>query len=123
MDAVCRERGIGFLVAAFPNAAQWQARPSLTETFLHTLGSDGITVVDWSAQVRARGLTFEEVALDGTGHLSPLGHAIASQVLEKEIASHTHAPSTISQNREPDGPPGVTGRTAPRSPRSGAAAR
>jgi len=123
MDAICRERGIAFLVAAFPNAFQWQARPWLTETFLHTLESDGITVVDMSAQFRARGMTFEAVALDGAGHLSPLGHAIASRVLENEIASQTRAPSAISQNREPDGPPGITGRTAPRSPRSGAAAR
>jgi hypothetical protein len=123
MEAVCRERGISFLVAAFPNAFQWQTRPSLTEAFLRTLGSDGITVVDMSAHVRARGLAFEAVALDGLGHLSPLGHLITAEVLEAEIASLARPRVATSGDWPRAGLAGFTDRTALRSPRNGAAAR
>jgi hypothetical protein len=122
MDAVCRERGVAFILAAFPDWFSYRSKPWLARRFLESVQAEGITVVDISARFVALGETFGEVTLDGVGHLSPRGHAITSQVLEKEIASHTHRSSAISQNRPLDGSSGVTGRTAPRSPRSGAGA-
>jgi len=105
MDAVCRERGITFILAAFPGWFSYRSKPWLAERFLESVRADGINVVDMSAHFVALGETFGEVTLDGVGHLSPLGHTIASRVLEKEIASHPDTPSAISQNRPLDGRP------------------
>ena len=99
-----------------------RSKPWLAGAFLESLEADGITVVDMAARFRALGLTFEAVALDGVGHLSPLGHAIASEILEDEIASRTTRRAR-HRTEPPDGPPDVNDRTALRSPRSGAAAR
>jgi hypothetical protein len=122
MDAACRERGIAFILAAFPNGFSYRSKSWLAKRFLASVQGEGIAVVDMATRFVALGRPFGAVALDRVGHLSPLGHAIASEVLETEIASPTHAPMT-AENRPLDGLPGVTGRTAPRSPRSGAAAR
>ena len=45
--------------------------------------------MDMAERYVALGQPFEAVPLDAVGHLSPVGHAIASQVLEREIASRT----------------------------------
>jgi hypothetical protein len=87
MDALCRERGIAFLVATFPSQTSYRAKTSLAERFLAALRSDGIPVVDMAARYRGLGLRYKQVALDYMGHLGPRGHAAASRVLEGEIAS------------------------------------
>jgi hypothetical protein len=89
MNAVCRERGITFLVAAFPDRFSYRARPRLAERFLESLEKGGIRVLDMSAYFRRFGPRLKAVALDGTGHLHPLGHARTCEVLEREIASRT----------------------------------
>ena len=88
MDAACRERGIAFVVAAFPNRFSYRSKSWLAERFLESVRATGIAVVDMSARFVAQGETFRAVTLDGVGHLSPLGHAIAAEVLEGEIADH-----------------------------------
>jgi len=93
MNAVCRERGITLIVAAFPNEAYYESKPSLPKRFLESVEAEGIVVVDMADRFLANGELFSAVSLDGVGHLSPHGHAIAAQVLEIEIASHTRAPS------------------------------
>jgi hypothetical protein len=123
MDAACRERGITFILAAFPHELSYESKPWLAERFLESAQAEGITVVDMAARFVALGRTFAELSLDGVGHLRPVGHVVASQVLESEIAAHAHTPTATSANRPPDGHPDLNDRTVPRSPRSGAAAR
>ena len=123
MDAACRERGIAFILAAFPDRLSYRSKPRLAERFLESVQAEGITVVDMAARFVALGQPFSAVSLDRIGHLSPLGHSIASEVLESEIASHTHAPVATAQNQPPERLPDVNDRTARRSPRTGAAAR
>jgi hypothetical protein len=121
MDAVCRERGIAFILAAFPNWNSYQSKPSLAKRFLESVQAEGIEVVDMSARFVALGETFGEVTLDGVGHLSPLGHAITAEVLERDLAPLVGSGRAASvQARQ--GLADVTGRSAPRSPRSGAGA-
>jgi len=67
MDKVCRER--------------------LAERFLESLVAEGIATIDMSVHFHAVGPRLKAVALDGTGHLSPVGHSVASDVLEGEIAA------------------------------------
>lgn len=103
MDAVCRERGIAFVLAAFPDWFSYRSKPWMAARFLESVRAEGIAVVDMSASLVAEGETFKAIALDGVGHLSPLGHAITAEALEREIAD-------------------VSDRTARHSPRSGAGA-
>jgi len=112
MNAVSRERGAAFLVAVFPTEFAWRGESWLSAALISSLESDGIAVVDIAARLRALGLSFGEVALDPIGHLNPAGHSLASDVIEREIASlDTRRPS-----RAPDGSPKLTGRTALHSP-------
>jgi hypothetical protein len=99
MNAACRERGITLILAAFPNTVFYETKPSLAKRFLDSVQAGGVTVVDMADRFAALGQPFPAVSLDGVGHLSPLGHAIASQVLESEIASHTRTPIATSQDR------------------------
>jgi hypothetical protein len=113
MDAVCRERGIALVVAAFPHWFTYRSKPWLPDHFLESLRADGIAVLDMSERFVARGETFGAVALDGGGHLSPLGHAIAAEELEAALPTRsTAAASTPPDDRAPS----FSGRTAPRSP-------
>jgi hypothetical protein len=85
MDAVCRERGIKFLVAAFPDRDSYKVKPRLAKRFLRSLEKNGIQVVDMSVPFRAAGPSFKTVALDGAGHLNPFGHALTAEFVEGYI--------------------------------------
>jgi hypothetical protein len=87
MDRACRERGAVFIVAAFPDRFSYRMKPRLAERFLTSLEAAGIATIDMSAHFRAVGPHLKAVAIDGTGHLSPIGHAVASEVLESEITA------------------------------------
>jgi hypothetical protein len=97
MDAACRRRGITFILAVFPNATYYETKPTLARRFLNSVQAEGVTTVDMAERFVALGQPFEAVSLDAVGHLSPLGHVIASQVLEREIASRTPARIATSQ--------------------------
>jgi hypothetical protein len=85
MNTLCRERKAAFLVAAFPDRASYGVKPRLAERFFSSLEVDGIPVVDMSVPFRAVGSRIRSVAIDGTGHLSPSGHALTAEVLEAYI--------------------------------------
>jgi hypothetical protein len=86
MDEECRRRGIPFLVAAFPSRATYAARSWFVGRFLEELEAREIAVVDMAAGFRERGLGPDAVQIDDLGHLSPLGHAVAGEILEAEVA-------------------------------------
>jgi hypothetical protein len=122
MDTVCRERGIAFVVAAFPHWHTYRSKPWLHERFLESLGAEGIAVLDMSKRFVARGETYWAVALDLNGHLSPRGHAIAADELESVIGRVHGRAAALSPWPAEHRRAAVSGRTPPRSPRSGAAA-
>jgi len=114
MDTVCRERGIAFVVAAFPHWYTYGSKPWLHERFLESLSAEGIAVLDMSERFKARGESFWDVAFDFNGHLSPHGHAIAAEELEAAIAA-LPGRSTAASSAPDDRGPGFNGRTAPHS--------
>jgi hypothetical protein len=116
MDAVCRERGITFVVAAFPNWFTYRTKPWLPERFLESLRSEDIAVVDMSERFVARGETFRAIALDGGGHLTPLGHALTAEEIEAAIWSRLARSAAAYAEGGEAGPAHLNGRTAPRSP-------
>jgi len=85
MERACREAGIGFLVATFPNGLGYGIRPELAERFHESLAAVGVDVVDMGARFRALGHRAPDLAIDSTGHLGPRGHALAGEILEREI--------------------------------------
>jgi hypothetical protein len=87
MERTCRRRGIGFLVATFPNGLGYGMKPDLPARFHESLRAEGVAVVDMGARFRALGLTPAELAIDRTGHLGPRGQAESSEILEREIAA------------------------------------
>ena len=87
MDEACRERGIRFIVASFPNGVDFASEPALHGRFHELLSRAGIRVVDFRARFIALGVRPADVTLDDTGHLSRRGHAVVAEVLEHEIAS------------------------------------
>jgi hypothetical protein len=99
MQVACRERGVTFILAAFPNATFYETKPLLAKHFLDSLHAEGVTVVDMADRFVALGQPFEAVTLDAVGHLSPHGHVIASQVLESEIASHSRTAIATAHDR------------------------
>lgn len=100
MNTLCRENDIAFLVAVFPNQKSYRMKSSLAVHFLESLQRRRITVVDLTARFAERGLRFNEIALDGIGHLSPRGHFVASQVLEAEVAARlAQKPGAMADTR------------------------
>jgi hypothetical protein len=87
MESVCRRHGVDFLVASFPSGLSYEMKSPRPERFLESLKAEGVWVVDMNARFRGLGLTPTAIALDRTGHLSPRGHALACEILEREIAS------------------------------------
>jgi hypothetical protein len=85
MNERCRERGITLLVTLFPDRFSYRTKPALAEAFMAELRADGIPLMDLAATFRGRGLRLTDVALDGTGHLSAVGHGLVSVELEREI--------------------------------------
>lgn len=86
MSRVCRVRGIRFLVLVFPDTSSYREAPPLLSHFQDSLEAAGIEVIGMAELWRGRGLRLKNVALDGTGHLSPLGHRYACEALEARIA-------------------------------------
>jgi lysophospholipase L1-like esterase len=92
MNRVCRERGISFLVASFPNGVDFAREPPLHGRFHESLSRAAIRVVDLRVSFNALGVKPADVTLDDTGHLSPRGHALVAEVLEREIATEHRPP-------------------------------
>jgi hypothetical protein len=85
ISTLCRQRDVSFLVAAFPDRESYGVKPPLAERFFSSLETEGITVLDMSVPFRAVGSRIRSVAVDGTGHLSPLGHTLTAEVFEAHI--------------------------------------
>ena len=85
MEKLCRARGIGFLVATFPNGLGYGIRPEISERFHQSLEAAGVPVLDMGARFRSLGLKAADLAIDSTGHLGPRGHALTREILEQEL--------------------------------------
>jgi hypothetical protein len=94
MAKACRTRGIGFLVATFPNGLGYGIKPEIAARLHESLGASGIPFVEMGARFRSLGLNAKALAIDSTGHLGPRGHALTAEILEPEIARLAGRPST-----------------------------
>jgi hypothetical protein len=85
MNEACRQRGVSLLVAVFPSRGTYRAGSWLVDRFVGSLERRGIRSVDMAHRFRERDLRPEMIFLDDLGHLNPRGHAVASEILEREV--------------------------------------
>jgi len=78
--------GAAFVVLIHPDRRAWSGDETMV-TPLTAAGLGRTHLVTMGAHYRARKLSFEELTLDRLGHLSPRGHAVASEVIHAVITS------------------------------------
>jgi hypothetical protein len=76
------QHGSAFIVVLHPDKSHYEQRSAWGEAFLARLTLEGIPVIDLSREYRARGMLWENIALDPIGHLSPEGHRVAADILQ-----------------------------------------
>jgi len=73
--------GARFLVAFFPNRAAFDGVATLPGDFRTTPLLEDVASIDLTEAFRASGIPFEKMTLDHIGHLSPVGHRLAAEIL------------------------------------------
>ena len=86
IDEVTKRAGARLLVLLHPDEPAYRRRSRLLQEFCWTPLLEGIPVVDLGERYRAEGMTFDQVALDYQGHLTPLGHHFAAEEIEALLA-------------------------------------
>ena len=78
--------GAAFVVLIHPDRRAWAGDDTMVTPL--TSGKLGRTrIVPMLGEYGSRTLTFEELTLDRLGHLSPKGHAVASEIIRGVIDS------------------------------------
>lgn len=83
--------GAVLLVALHPDRAAFEERSPAASSLREGLSSAGLPVLDLGARYRAGGWSFANLTLDGLGHLSPQGHAVAAREIRDALASPASA--------------------------------
>ncbi len=79
------ERGARLLVLLFPGEDSW--KPSVwSRSLLEAPQLAGAEVVEMAAEYRRRGLTYDDVAFDSVGHLTPLGHRVTAELIADRLS-------------------------------------
>jgi hypothetical protein len=86
MDELVRESGGRFLVVIHPDRDDYAHPTRFLRAFCKAPLLEGIPIVDLGERYRAAGLTFEQLSLDGAGHLTRYGHQVAVEAFETLIA-------------------------------------
>jgi len=80
------EQGARLLVLLFPSRDSWQPN-GWSRSLLGSPKLAGVEVVEMARVFQQRGLAFDDVAFDGIGHLTPLGHRVAAELVAGKIAA------------------------------------
>ena len=81
------------MMVSFPDRFSFRREVPLLRRFHAELAADGIPMVDMAAHFRSLDLRLKEVDIDGHGHLSPIGHAIAGEKLQAAMLAVASGPS------------------------------
>jgi len=84
MRDAAASRGAAFLILLHPDRPTAQSERWASD-FSSLLEAEGVTVIDLLSRYEERGLSFDEVALDGLGHLTPRGHTETARILEEAL--------------------------------------
>jgi len=87
MADVCRERGIRFLVLLHPDRTIFAGDRTLPGPFEAGRPElEGLRVVDLHRAYDSAGLSYDMVAIDKVGHLSPRGNEFVAEVIRGELS-------------------------------------
>jgi hypothetical protein len=86
MRDAATSRGAAFLLVLHPDEDAARGRSPWADALEQSALLEGLTIVDLRERYAARGLAFNEVALDGIGHLSARGHKRTARILEEVLA-------------------------------------
>jgi GDSL-like Lipase/Acylhydrolase family len=81
----CRSRGVRFIVVAFPDKRSYRQGSAWLKLLRSSERLEGVPVVDMAARFHARQMHFDAFAMDGIGHLSPNGHRVAAEILNRVL--------------------------------------
>ena len=81
-----RANGAELLVALHPDRAAFEERSPLAARLRDGLLAAGLPALDLGDRYRQAGWSFGDLMLDGLGHLSPRGHAVAEQEIRDALA-------------------------------------
>jgi hypothetical protein len=85
MAALCRARGVDFVVVLHPDRGAFQGDAERISPIESAALESGIRVIDLRRHYRAAGLSYDLIAFDEIGHLTPTGHAFVAEVLREEL--------------------------------------
>ena len=94
----CRRAGSALIVAAFPDKKAYSKGSALLHEIASSPPLQAVTIVDMGERFRARSLAFDEIALDGIGHLSERGHLEAADVLDETLAERGLLPESKARS-------------------------
>ncbi|HET9316842.1 MAG TPA: SGNH/GDSL hydrolase family protein [Vicinamibacteria bacterium] len=90
-----RADGAAFLVVLHPDRAAFEERSPLAARLRGDLTATGLPALDLAARYRDAGWSFSDLTLDGLGHLSPRGHAVAEREIRDALAGGRPSASTV----------------------------
>jgi GDSL-like Lipase/Acylhydrolase family len=87
MQADTAAAGARFVVVLDPDQATFARRSGVVESLRQRLESAGVTVAASLADTyRGSGLAYDRIARDYSGHLTPLGHRMAAEEIERVLS-------------------------------------
>jgi hypothetical protein len=87
LEADVRRDGAMLLVALHPDRAAFEERSTAASALQDGLAASDLPVLDLGAGYRDAGWEFAPLMMDGLGHLSPRGHAVAADLIRDGIFS------------------------------------
>lgn len=78
--------GAKFYVLIYPDRAAFRHGSKLLNKFCRTSLLQGIPIIEMGERYRARGLDFDQVAIDSPGHLNKLGHEAAADAVASVLS-------------------------------------
>lgn len=82
-----RQEGVALVIALHPDRAAFEERSALATLLSEQMSAAGVPALDLGARYRAGGWAFADLTLDGLGHLSPRGHAVAAELIAEAVRS------------------------------------
>lgn len=104
MRDLAASRGAAFLVLLHPDR-QTTRSDRWASDFSALLEAEGVKTIDLLRSYEERGLGFDEVTIDGLGHLSAPGHAETAAILAEALGTAGLEPRRVSLTGTPSLPP------------------
>jgi len=79
-------QGARLLVLLFPSRDSWKSN-RWSRSLLEAPQLAGVEVVEMAREYQRRGLGYDDVAFDGIGHLTPLGHRVAAELIVEKLSA------------------------------------